>query len=196
MSGCKVCRVLESHDLSHYNERLLDQWVAPKPERKGYRQLAEWLNISLLRREMDQVGLSTLGGEAESKYERLQGDDPTAAEVRANLKSEAVNIDELERDFVSYGVIRTHLQECLGAEREEESSDWEEQAIEIATEHASTKIDEATRSLKGKGKLSAGSLSVDLEVEVECDDCHTRLPLQRALRRGYVCKCEENHDKQ
>lgn len=188
--GCKVCRVLDERDMDRYEDRLIDQWQADKPQRKGYRQLAEWLNTMMLRREMDHAGLSTLGNEPESKYERLHDDDESvAAEVRTTLRNEGVDVDELDADFVSYGVVRTHLKECLGIDRDVESTDWEEEAIEYTREHATGKLEDAVRSLISKRKLSAcGDIDVHVTLEVECDGCHSRVPVDRALRRGYVSK--------
>lgn len=192
--GCKVCRVLDERDLGHYNERLLSEWRGD--ERKGYRQLARWLNVTLLRREMDRAGLSTLGDEAESKYDRLQMDDATADEVTNILQREGIAIEKLRNDFVSYGVIRTHLKDCLGAEYEpQEASEWEQDAIEIARSHAHDKIESAVQSMINKGKLAAGSeATLHLGVEVECEECQTRIPLRRARRRGSICTCARSED--
>jgi hypothetical protein len=189
--GCKVCRVLSERDFEHYDERLLSEWRGDTDQRKGYRQLAEWLNVTLLRREMDKVGLSTLGDEARSKYERLRGDDARASEVANMLSREGIDVEQLRSDFVSYGVVRTHITECLGAEYEpEESGEWESDSIEIARDHAEGKIGEAVQSLVHKGKLDAGGdTSVHVAVELECDECHTRVPLERVKRRGYLCNC-------
>jgi len=189
---CKVCKVLEKYDCEYYDDRLLDQWTAPKSERKGYRQLARWLNVNLLRRQMDRAGLSTLGGEAESKYDRLQEDSETAIELGEYLESEGIAIDELRSDFVSYGVIRRHLKECLDAEREQSSTDWEQEAIDIATAQSEKKIGEAVRSLLNKGRIDAkGDTTVHVTTEIECHLCHSRVPVSRALRRGYLCSCTE-----
>lgn len=187
--GCKVCRVLEERDLGHYDERLLSEWRGD--ERKGYRQLARWLNVTLLRREMDRAGLSTLGDEAESKYDRLQEGGATADELTDILHREGIAIKQLRNDFVSYGVIRTHIKDCLGAEYEpQESTDWERDSIEIARSHAQDKIESAVRSMLNKDKLTAGdNVTLHLDVELECEECQTRLPLRRALRRGHLCAC-------
>ncbi|GAA0657501.1 rod-determining factor RdfA [Salarchaeum japonicum] len=191
--GCKVCRLFDEYDLTGYEERLVDQWTADGSRRKGYRSLADWLNVALLRNTMDRAGLQTLGDEAESKYERLQGDDATAAEVRNVLREEGVPIDDLESDFVSYAVVRTHLKDCLGVERTDTSttdSNWEEDALDIAASHAESKASEAVSSLTTKNRLSAGGdLAVHATVEVECENCRTRVPVERALHRGYVCQC-------
>ena len=191
MGSCKVCRVLEKYDIEYYDERLVEQWTAPKAERKGYRQLADWLNKNVLRQEMDRVGVSTLGGEVESKYERLREESATAVQLRQQLASEGIRIEELEDDFVSYGVIRRHLKECLEAERSDpEVSDWEETAIQITTDRAEEKIADATRSLLNKGEVVASDdVSLHVSTEIECENCQTRIPLARAVRRGYVCSC-------
>lgn len=190
--GCKVCRVLDEYGMERYEEQLLEQWQADTSQRKGYRQLAEWFNTLMLRREMDRAGLSTLGDEAESKYERLQSDEAIAEEVATELANAGVPIERLRADFVSYGVIRTHLKECLESDVNLSSGEWEQKAIEISQDHASTKITEAVRSLRNKERLTAGGdVTVSVTAELECENCHARVPADRAIRRGYVCHCNE-----
>lgn len=190
--GCKVCRVLDEQGVDHYDDRLLEEWQADRSQRKGYRALTRWLNVTLLRREMDRAGLPTLGGEAASKYERLQNDDGDGAEVERMLRREGVDVDALQDDFVSYGVMRTHLLDCLDAEyeRAESASDWEDESIRIARDHAEGKITEAVQSLVNKDEIAAGGdVSVHVEPEIECGECRMRAPLRRVRRRGYVCEC-------
>jgi hypothetical protein len=189
--GCKVCRVLADHDLGHYDERLLTEWRGDGTDRKGYRRLARWLNVTLLRREMGRAGFPTLGGEAESRYDRLRGDDREAAEVAALLRRGGVDVERLRSDFVSYGVVRTHILDCLGAEYDPgEPTAWETDAVDIARDHARGKVDQAVRSLVRKGDLRAGeAVSVDLDVTLECETCGTRVGLEAALDRGAVCGC-------
>ena len=190
--GCKVCRILDEYSMDRYEEQLLEQWQADPPQRKGYRQLAQWFNTLMLRRKMDRAGLSTLGDEAESKYERLRSDETIAEEVATELANAGIPIDRLRDDFVSYGVVRTHLKECLDSDVDLPSGEWEQNAIEIARNHADTKISESVRSLRNKGKLSAGGdIAVSVTAELECRNCHARVPTDRAIRRGYVCHCDE-----
>lgn len=190
--GCKVCRILDEYGMQRYEKRLLQQWQADQSQRKGYRQLADWFNTLMLRREMDRAGLSTLGDEAESKYERLQSDKPIAEEVATELSNAGIPIEQLRMDFVSYGVIRTHLKDCLDSDVELSSGEWEQKAIEISQNHATEKIEEAVRSLRNKDRLSAGGeTTVSVGVELECERCHARVPVDRAIRRGYVCECND-----
>jgi hypothetical protein len=195
--GCKVCRVLAARDLGHYDDRILSEWRGDEDGRTGYRGLARWLNVTLLAREMERAGLPTLGGEPESKYERLRGEDATAEEVATLLRREGVDVERLRDDFVSYGVVRTHILDCLDAEYEpEEPTDWEPAAIDVARDHARERIGESVRALVGKGRLEAGDgVSVHLAVELECETCGTRVPLDRALRRGAVCECDGGRER-
>ena len=185
--GCKVCRIIDERGLGEYESRMVAYWKGERKPRKGYRQLADWLNVTVLRRELDRAGLPTLGNEAESKYERLQTGEVVADEIRMALRTAGVPVDRIESDFVSYGVVRTHLTDCLGEEYEADSTDWEGEAIRRATEHAETKITEAVRAAVSKGKLEAvGDVSVAVSVDVECQQTHARVPVERAFRRGYV----------
>lgn len=169
--GCKVCRVLQQRGMDRYEEVLLDRWTAEPPERMGYRKLARWLNVAMLQLEMDRAGVSTIGGAAEACYDLLRGSDAMADEVAESLTDTGIDASQLTDDFVSYGVVRTHLKECLGAERETKSGSWERDAIDISFEHARTKLGEAIRSLQNKGELSAGGeISVHVGGELECDD--------------------------
>lgn len=121
-------------------------------------------------------------------------DDGTAEEVANMLKHEGIAIDELQKDFVSYGVIRTHIKDCLEAEYEpQEATNWEPEAIEIAQSHAQEKLSSAVNSLRNKGELAGGSdVTLHLAIEVECEDCQVRVPLGRALRRGAICDCAKS----
>jgi len=189
--GCKVCRVLSERGLDDYEDQLLAQWRGEDGDRKGYRQLARWLNVTLLRREMEAAGLTTLGGEAASKYDRLRADDARASEVARHLDCEGIDVDRLGSDFVSYGVVRTHILDCLGEEYQpEESSEWETDAVEIARDHTTTKIGEAVNALSGKGEIGVGAdVTVHLDVEIECGECGTRIALERAFEGEESCEC-------
>jgi hypothetical protein len=188
--GCKVCRVLAERGLEEYERRLLRQWRGEDGDRKGYRQLARWLNVTLLRREMETAGLPTLGDEPASKYDRLRSDDH-ASEVTTVLEREGIDVGRLRSDFVSYGVVRTHIVDCLDEEYEStQRSGWETDTIEIARDHAATKIGEAVSALAGKDEIGVGNdVTVHPDVEVECERCGVRLPLGSLLSGEQTCSC-------
>jgi hypothetical protein len=127
-----------------------------------------------------------------SRRSAARTEGTVAEEVATELGNAGVPIADLRDDFVSYGVVRTHLKECLGADVDLPSGDWEREALEISRSHAATKVEEAVRSLRNKGRLAAGGdVDVSVTVELECERCHTRVPAARAVRREYVCHCDD-----
>lgn len=194
--GCKVCRVTEKWGVTSADEELLARWRGEGCDRQGYRKLAEWLNVSLLRREMNRTGLATIGGEARSRYRRLEDESETAEEVRELLRTSGVPIDELERDFVSYGVVRKHLMECLEAERDESGGGdaaWAPDALAYTQRHAASKAADAVRALVNAGRLEAvDQPAVTVTVELTCPSCSRTVPVEEALERGRLCDCSRD----
>lgn len=190
--GCKVCRVLADRNLTGYDDKLVRQWTGKDGERKGYRALAQWLNVSFLHEEMARAGLSTRGDEPESKYHRLSGTDEVVAhEVHQLLLDEGLPMESIERDFVSYGVVRKHLKDCLGAKREKASqSPWHREAIEYTTDMAQRKVEDAVRAAYNRGALSAGKKpTVSVSIAVSCPDCGEQRDVLSAIEGGAVCLC-------
>ncbi|MFB6220662.1 MAG: rod-determining factor RdfA [Halolamina sp.] len=189
--GCKVCRVLAERDLEHLNEVLVARWHGETGERMGYRRLADWLNTTLLRTEMEIVGMATAGGEARSRYERLVDADGTGAELRDVLRRGGVAVDDLLDDFVSYSVVRTHLTDCLGERRDPSPpTDWEEDRLTQLESYAAEEAGDAVRSLVNKGKLAAGGeIEPVVTVEVRCSDCGVSVPVGDAIGDDPFCDC-------
>ena len=190
--GCKVCRVLDERDAGHLDDELVARWHGEGDERMGYRRLADWLNVTLLRREMERVGLPTGGGEARSRYERLTG-EATADAVRRLLRQEGVAVDALTDDFVSYSVVRTHLRDCLGEERDPSPPvEWEADRLADLQTYAASEAADAIRSLVNKGKLSAGgAVEPAVTIRVRCAACGATTPVDEALAAGAVCDCRD-----
>jgi hypothetical protein len=193
---CKVCTTLKTWGRPWMEQSLVARWrgeEGEEGERMGYRRLAYWLNVSLLQRAMDRAGLPTAGNEAASRYDRLIGDDETVARgVREVLREGGVPIDDLERDFVSYGVVRTHLRDCLDLDRPtvQTGGDWEADAVEGARRRAEDRVFAAVRARYNKGRLEAGGLpEVDVAVTITCPVCGTTVPVDEAFEAGRLCDC-------
>lgn len=192
--GCKVCRVLDDRELGRLDDELVGRWHGESGERMGYRRLADWLNATLLRREMERAGVATGGGEARSRYDRLTGDDEaTAAAVTDLLRREGVAVDALRDDFVSYSVVRTHLQDCLDEEREPAPpAEWEAGRLEQLAAYTAAEASDAVRSLVNKGELEAGGdIEPEVTIRVTCTDCGAAVPIDDALAAGAFCDCPD-----
>jgi hypothetical protein len=193
-AGCKVCRVLERRGLTYLESDLLARWRGEDGKRMGYRRLADWLNAALLREAMGTAGLPTAGGEARSRYERLTGDDDAVAAAVADLLADGgVDVDALRSDFVSYGVVRTHLLDCLDASRPaSEPSDWERAAVDRARRRAAGDAADALRSLVNKGGVAAGGdPEVTVSMQATCPACGASRPVEAVLDDGHLCDCDD-----
>lgn len=199
-TGCKVEQTirrygLEDADPKHesLDEGLCARWKGERGHSsEGYRSLTEWFNKRLLKRVYDANGRDALGAQIENDYESLTGeDDLRRRELIERLETEGIDGAQVLEDMVSWGTMRTHLKECLGAEKEMPTAEteWERDTIEMATGFTREKAEDALSSLEKKGRLEGfEAATVDVQVHLGCDRCPTRVPLEVALDRGYVCE--------
>lgn len=198
-SGCKVDRVMEGYGLvsadpvyDTLDEGLLARWTgAGERSAMGYRSLTEWFNKRLLTRVYDEHGRETLGARLDSDYEIMQdADDLVGAELIESLRADGIDGERLRSDLVSWGTMRTHLQECLDGHKEDEPArtDWEAASVEKAVDVAAEKTATAISALAAKGELAGGDTAgIEVQIQLSCEACPTRVPLDVAVDRGYVC---------
>jgi len=196
--GCKIDRVVGAYGLAGADPRhasihdgLLARWQGTDGHSAvGYRTLTGWFNRRLLQRACVENGRDIAGGRVDHDYEALTGDDELRrAEVEESLRADGVDADRLLEDMVSWGTVRTHLTGCLDGTKERAGGDWERDAIGMARSFAREKVEGALSSLGAKGDLAGlDRASVTIQVQVQCEACPTRVPLEVALDRGYVCE--------
>lgn len=201
---CKVDTAIERYGLEDpqydsVDEGLLARWLGEDGHGEhGYRTLTAWFNKRVLRTAYEDHGRKSLGNRIEADYEALTGDDELVRqEVEADIRADGIDVAELTGSLVSWGTMRTHLTECLDAEKSTASgsSDWQRDAIEMARSFATEKVEGALSSLATDGEFDgADDVSVDVEVRLRCDECPTVVPFDVAVRRGYVC--EQHHREQ
>lgn len=199
-AGCKVDRTIEQHDLQPpgdeyetLDEYLVAQWTGDTGgESTGYKELTHRFNKRLLRQVYERAGRSTLATRLDSEFEALTGDDDLRrGEVVDELTADGIDAEEVLNDMVSWSTMRRHLKNCLDAEkgRPEATSEWEMDSVDIARKQLKNKTDDALRSLETKDRLpEATKADIDVQVKVSCPECPTRVPLQDALNRGYICE--------
>lgn len=197
---CKVGIVTDRYDLDatetrygSVDERLVTRWVgADDADPAGYRSLAEWFNRRLLKTVYDEHGRDTTGTRLDSDFEALSSDDDLlAAEVEDDLAADGIDANRVAGDMVSWSAIRTHLRDCLDAEKPDTGppTDWERESVVVAKHVTRQKVTEALRSLDNKDRLPGGAdADVGLQVLLSCPDCPTRIPFTDAIERGFVCE--------
>ncbi len=197
-SQCKVCTVINRHDLAvpghdSVDEALLVRWKGEAGHTEhGYRPLTTWFNKQLLRTVYDRQGRETLGNRVEADYEGLTGDDDLVSEeLRRDLAADGIDVDRVLSDMVSWGTVRTHITDCLGKTKAQTASDsgWEHDAIATSRSVATDKVASALSALESKGELAGvEAATVEVDIQLSCEKCQTRVPLEVALEQGYICE--------
>lgn len=198
--GCKVDFVVDRYDLTPpdagyetVDEYLVARWTgAGDANAIGYQQLTAEFNRRLLKVVYERNGRETLGTRLESEFEALTGDDELLRqEVADDLATDGIDAESVVGDMISWSTMRRHVKECLEAEKDtaETTSNWEMESIDIARNQVAEKASKALRSLSSKEELPDGhEAEVDVQIKLSCPECPTRVPLEDALDRGYVCK--------
>jgi hypothetical protein len=198
--GCKVDTAVERYGLASadpvyetIDEGLLKRWKGDDDRSPtGYRSLTEWFNKRLLKQVYDEHGRESLGARVDSDYEALRSDDDLLSEETVeSLRSDGVDAERVRDDMVSWGTMRTHLQECLDGEKAPQAArtEWERESIEKAREVTREKAESALSSLATKGEIDGvDSASVEVRIQISCGHCPTRVPFDVAAERGYVCE--------
>lgn len=198
--GCKVEVVTDGYDLGPPGGRYgsLDQYLLARwtggggREPVGYRTLADEFNRRLLKRVYDDHDRAAFDARVESDYATLTGDDELQrGELTDDLAADGIDAERLRRALISWGTMATHLKECLDGEKPERAAttEWERRSIDIATDRARSKVEEAVSSLATKGELPENAAEdVSVQAQLGCADCPNRVPLAIALERGYVCE--------
>lgn len=193
----KVARLLEKYDLGEgVGADLEERWTAEGDQRESLRSLAERFNKQLLRAAMTDDGISTLDGEVSNIYRLLTSDDVSSGrylEARNRLKREGVDVDELERDFVTYQAIRSYLKDYRGAEYEHRSDETGRDTVAETIQRLKSRVESVTRTsldqLHNGDAVSLGNFRVFVEVKVLCEDCGSQYGVVELLDRG-GCDCE------
>ena len=198
-TGCKIDALVERHGLEppepgfdSFDDYLLARWTgrSGRPS-EGYQSLTDYINRRLQKQVYEANGRDTLATQLESEYEVLTGDDDLLRrELMDDLSADGIDAERLTGEFVSRSTTRRHLKDCLDGEKAvtEAETDWERQSIEIALNQAEDKTRKALRSLSSKDEfLDLEDVAIEIDVNIACSECPTRIPLKEALDRGYVC---------
>jgi hypothetical protein len=188
--------VLSEYELLDLHAELPDLWLGESGEEMSLRELADHINIALLRRAMEGAGNDPLEGEVENAY-RLLTDDEVSAGVRTQqrnrLERDGVDVDELENDFVTHQAVYTYLTKGLGISKEKDDEtdplEKHEERIQRLRSRTVAVTDNSLTELRNAGDLTLGSFDTNVDIRVYCQDCETQYELTELLQRG-GCACE------
>lgn len=191
----KVGRVLAKYGLEDLHAELPDRWLGEGRDAQSLRELAEAINVAVLRQAMESAGTEPLEGEAENAYRLLVDDDVSVGvrtQQRNQMEREGIDVDELESDFVTHQAVHTYLKKALDVskERDEDTDPLEKhegriQRLRSRTEAVTeNSLDELVRA----GHLDLGEHDTIVNVQVYCRDCGTQYDVSSLLQQG-GCDC-------
>lgn len=197
--GCKLDLVADHYGVEtadarfeSLDEELVVRWRGESGfEEHGYRSLTTWFNMQLLKAAYQEQGRETLGTRLEDEFETLtEGEELEREELLDDLTRDSIDGERVADDMISWSTMRTHLSDCLEAEKERKraETDWERRSVEFAEERMLEKVADALRSYENKGEIADGARAdASVQVRLACPDCPTRVTLSEALDQGYVC---------
>ncbi|WP_137290602.1 rod-determining factor RdfA [Natronorubrum halophilum] len=197
-TNTKVGRLIDRYDLGReYGEELEAAWTADGSERKSLRDLAEEFNHRVLASAMDEAAMSPLDGEVDNIYRLLTQDEVTAGvrtEVRGQLERNGIDVNQLERDFVTYQAIRSYLQNECGAEYERTSNENRIERTADSINNLQARLSSVCETnldqLRDTDRITLDDYHLFVSVDVLCEACDSQYTVSELLERG-GCDCDE-----
>lgn len=195
----KVARLIEEWELDGVGDQLEAYWLGTGDEEYSLRDLADWFNQQLVAAAHDDADESYVEGEIENTYELLTDDDVgsgTRAEIEARLEQQGIDVEHLEDSFVSHQSIYTYLTDYRDVSKpREEISDASQiektgDAIRRLVNRTRAVVRNNVESLHNTGRITMGSFTVFVDVQVFCQDCDSQYGVEELLTNG-GCDCDE-----
>lgn len=197
----KVVRLIEEYELGSIGAEMEHRWTADTEERMSLRKLADYFNQQLLEEAMTDAGMQPLSGEVENTYRLLTDDDVSGADrtrTRRRLEREGIDVETLERDFVTYQAIRTYLKDHRGAEHTTDDrprTDVEAENMQRIRGRTLTVTEGKLEQLESGDHITLGDFRVFVDISVLCEDCGSQYEIGELLERG-GCECDPQRSAQ
>lgn len=192
----KVGRVLAKYELAELHRRLAELWLGDEDEATSLRDLAEKINVTLVREAMDRADLDPLEGEAENAF-RLLTDDVSGGvrtQQRNRLGRAGVDVEQLEGDFVTHQAVHTYLTKGLGISKasggERDPIEKRKERIQRLRSRMVAVTEQSLTELRKADDITLGEFDTLIDVRVYCQDCETQFYVADLLDEG-GCDCEE-----
>jgi hypothetical protein len=191
----KVARLIEKYELTGLGAELEARWTGDGVERTSLRDLADQFNQRLLAAALEEAGRTPLDDEVASLYENLTGDDVSQGvktDTRTTLATDGVDVDEVEREFVTYQAIRSYLKDWRDAEyrkpSDEEKLDSDRETIQRLLTRTQTVTEDRLEQLRETERIAAAEFEVFVDAQVLCQRCGTQHTVVEFIDNG-GCDC-------
>jgi len=191
----KVARLIQNHELDGLGDELEARWTADGSERMSLRELADYFNERVLERRLRDAEADVL--DADVIYDRLSSDDVSSGvrvETRNRLERDGVDVERLDREFVTYQAIRSYLKEYRGAEYEGQSDrekiEKDRRSIRRLMTRAESVTEQRLENLRDSGRFDLDQFEVFLDARILCENCGTQRTVSE-LFEEQGCDCQQ-----
>lgn len=189
---CKIARVANDYNISDIDAKLTER----REQGDSLRDLATYLNKQILSESLN-TGTREVVGDADSIYEVLNGNDVNRSrqvELRSKLDRNGIDIEAVERDFVSHQTVRNHLHDCKAIDTGRKTTvdiDGAQKTIEWAQARSEGVIEQTLERLRNAGNVADTPTEVTLSVRVGCSACGQTHRIEDFLeQRGCDCQTD------
>ncbi|WP_049972287.1 rod-determining factor RdfA [Haladaptatus cibarius] len=193
----KIERIIRKYELDGMGERLETYWTDEGDEQRSLRNLADFFNQEVLRVELDQQNASLLEGEIENTY-RLLTDETVSSGVRTetenSLARDGIDVEQLEKDFVSHQAIYTYLTKYREVSHESKADDAQTQVEKGADtirrlQNRAIAVAETTlTNLRNTDRIELADFDVISDIRVVCNECGQSYSIDDLFDSG-GCEC-------
>lgn len=190
----KVGRLVERYDLAGLGDELEYRWTAPEDDRASLRDLAEYVNRSVLEAALRAAGHSPTDAEVDGLYEAITDDDVdsgTRTRKRRELERHGVDVERLRASFVSHQAVHTYLTEVRNASFDPDPPTVEGSKATLARlRNRTSAVTESTlERLAAADRIADSQYEALVDVRVLCRDCGRASDLEALLEDG-GCTCD------
>ena len=192
----KVERVIDRYELDGWGEQLEQRWLGKSVEAESLRDLAEDLNLAILRNALEDAGQVVIDSEVETTYQVIAGDGASSADqskIRRDLRRDGVDVEALEKDFVTHQAVYTYLTKGRGVSKEAMQGDPVENSDETINRlksRTSVVTESELDRLVTRSEITLGEFDVLVSITVVCQDCGTQQEVSALLANG-GCGCQQ-----
>ncbi|WP_254533259.1 rod-determining factor RdfA [Natrinema gelatinilyticum] len=191
----KVGKVIDSYALDGIAAELEERWLGDGRESQSLRRLAEYFNKRVTEAALNETGEQPTNGFVANTYQLLTDDDVSSGErtsVRRNLERKGVDVDQLERDFVTHQAVHTFLTKGRDVSKVTESADRADR-IRDTIQRLKSRVSAVTRTsvnqLAAARAITIGDFNVLVDVTVVCQDCSAHKTIPELLSDD-GCDCQ------
>lgn len=190
----KVARLIPEYGLDGIGDELERRWTEPEGDRDSLRTLADVFNRRLLAETMTETGMDPIDGEVQNYYRLLTDDDVSQGiktETEIRLRQAGIDVETLQKDFVTYQAIRTFLKEIRGVSHSTDTTSIEsaQNSFDRLIGRATSVVEQKLQQFRSSGRLTLGTFQVRTSVTVYCEDCETQYDIKKLLNRN-GCDCD------